>query len=180
MIEALRLPDRQARENVARALAAAGPDAVKPLIGALRDRDPKVRGGAAFALETMGEKSGEAVPALIAALSDREPPDDPCSRRGPSFADWVRADEPRPSVYQAALKAMGATAVPAVLKQLDRPDRKAKVVAVQALGFLGDDHARAAVPRLIPLLGDRDLRFETARALGSLAREARPRPSSLG
>ena len=175
LIETLRLPDRAARESVAKTLAVAGPEAVKPVIRALRERDPKVRGGAAFALETMGGKAGEAVPTLIAALSDPEPPDDPCTRRGPSFDDWVRGDEPRPSAYEAALRAIGPAAVPALLKQLDRPDRQAQAIAVRALGFLDSDYTYAVVPRLIALLGVRDLRLEAASALGCLrARKAVP------
>ena len=156
------------------ALAGAGPEAVEPLIRALRDRDPKVRGGAARALETLGARAKAAVPALIAALTDPEPPDDPKPPRGPSFDDWQREGEPRPSGYYAALCAIGPPAVPVLLERLNAPDRQARVVALRALGFLGDD-AKSSVPRLIALLRDPDLRGEAASALGGIgARDAIP------
>ncbi len=174
LIEALRLPDRETGEFVAVALAGAGPEAVEPLIRALRDRDPKVRGGAARALETLGARAKAAVPALIAALTDPEPPDDPKPPRGPSFDDWQREGEPRPSGYYAALCAIGPPAVPVLLERLNAPDRQARVVALRALGFLGDD-AKSSVPRLIALLRDPDLRGEAASALGGIgARDAIP------
>jgi len=174
LIEALRSPDREAREHVARALAGVGTDAVGPLTRALRDRDPKVRGGAALAIEVLGGRAKDSVPALVASLSDPEPPDDPEPPRGPSFGDWQREGEPRPSGYYAALRAIGPPAVPALLERLGAPERQARVVALQALGFLGDD-AKSAVPRLIGLLSDPDLRGEAASALGGIgARDAIP------
>jgi HEAT repeat protein len=174
LIEALRLPEREAREHIAAALAGAGAEAVEPLIRALRDRDPKVRGGAARALETMGAQAKDAVPALIAALSDEEPPDDPKAERGPSFDFWQREGEPHPSGYYSALRAIGSPAVPAMLAQLSAPARRAPALALRALGFLGND-AKTAVPRLIGLLSDPDLRGEAASALGGIgARDAIP------
>jgi HEAT repeat protein len=172
LVEALRVPDREARERVAEALAGVGPEAVETLTRALRDRDPKVRGGAALALEGLGERAAPAVPALIAALSDPEPPDDPKPARGPSFDDWGREGEPRPSGYYAALQAIGAAAVPTLLERLDSPDRPARIVALRALGFLGDD-AQVAVPRLIALLSDPAPRGEAASALGGIGPSAR-------
>jgi HEAT repeat protein len=151
LIEALRLPDRKTREHVAVALAGAGPEAVEPLIHALRDRDPKVRGSAVRAVEKLGARAKAAVPTLIQALADLEPPDDPKPARGPSFGDWQREGEPRPSGYYAALRAIGPPAVPVLLERLNAPDRPARIVVLRALGFLDDD-AKSAVSRLIALL----------------------------
>jgi len=172
LVEALRLPDRKTREHVARALAGAGPEVIEPLTRALRDRDPKVRGGAAFALETLGSEARAAVPALVAALGDAEPPDDPTTPRAPTPDDWQREGEPRPSGYYAALKAIGPPAVPFLVGRLGAPDRQSRVLAMRALGFLGHD-AEPAVSGLIALLGDHDLRLEAAAALGGIrAKEA--------
>jgi HEAT repeat protein len=174
LIELLRLPDRETRENVATALAGIGPEAVEPLTQALRDRDPKVRGGAAFALEKLGAQAKPAIPALVAALSDPDPPDDPRPPRTPGFEDFRRDGAPQALGFHAALRAIGAPALPALLQQLDAPERRARVVALKAIEFLWDD-AQPAVPRLIALLGDPDVRGEAASALGGLgAREAIP------
>jgi HEAT repeat protein len=174
LIEALRLPERENREHIASALAGCGPEAVEPLIRALRDRDPKVRGGAARALEMLGDRARAAAPALVAALGDKEPPEDPKDSREPTFDFWQREAEPRPSVYQAALRAIGPGAVPALVERLEAPEREARVVALRALGFLGD-HAKPAVPRLNALLDDPNLRGEAAAALGGIGtRDAIP------
>jgi len=173
LIEALHEPDREVRYQIAEAIAKVGPDAVDRLIVALRDRDPKVRGGSARALALLGERAKAAVPALIAALADPEPPEDPKPPRGPSSDGWGREGKPGASGYHAALEAMGTTAVTALLEQLDRPDRRSKLLALRALGFV-DDNGHKAVPRLIPLLDDPDLRLDAASALGGMGPAARP------
>jgi hypothetical protein len=157
------------------ALAGAGPEAVEPLTHAVRDRDPKVRGGADRVVETLGARAKAAVPALIEALADPEPPDDPKPPRGPSFDDWQREGEPRPSGYYAALRAIGPPAVSVVLERLNAPDRPARIAVLRALGFLGDD-AKSAVPRLIALLSSPPARGdwrEPRRRLLTLTREGR-------
>ncbi len=118
LLKALRLPDRRTREYVARALARVGAEAVDPLTRALRDRDPKVRGGAAFALETLGTEARAAVAALVAALGDKDRPDDPMAPRGPTSDNWQREGEPQPWGYYAALKAIGPPAVPLLVSRL--------------------------------------------------------------
>ncbi|WP_406695840.1 HEAT repeat domain-containing protein [Singulisphaera sp. Ch08] len=173
LVEELRVPDRNSREAVVHALAGIGPEAVEPLARALRDRDPRVRGGASLALEMLGEKANASIPALIAALSDPEPPDDlKPPRSKPGFADWSREGEPRPSGYYAALRATGPAAVPALLARLDDPDRQNQVRALRALGFAGHT-AKTAVPRLIALLSDPELRLDAVSALGGIGQEAR-------
>lgn len=163
LVEALRLPEREIRECVARVVAAIGPEAVEPLIRALRDRDPKVRGGAAYALALLSEQAKPAVPALVAALAAADPADDPAP---PSERRNFRG-KLAPSGYYATLRAIGAPAVPALLERLDSPDHQSKILALTALGFL-NDNAKAAVPRLVALLNDWDMRLDVASALGGI------------
>ncbi|MGP0064127.1 MAG: HEAT repeat domain-containing protein [Isosphaeraceae bacterium] len=172
LIEAQRRLDHEERQRVAEALARMGPATVQPLVLALRDRDPKVRGGAARALELLGPGAKAAVPALIAALADPEPPDDPESPRGPAFSGQTREGEPQPSGYFAALRAIGAAAVPPLLERIDRPDERDRALAFRALGFLGC-RGKAAIPRLLALLNDPNRRLEAARALGGIGPAAR-------
>ena len=139
---------------------------------ALRDRDSKVRGGAALALEKMGQQAKLAVPALIAALADTVPPDDPKLPREKVSDEWRRDGEPRPTGYYAAIKAIGAAAVPALLEQLHHSDRPSRILALRAIGFLEAD-AKAAIPRLTVLLNDPALRDAAADALGWIGQDAR-------
>jgi HEAT repeat protein len=174
LVEALPVPHREIREFIAGALAGIGPEAVEPLIRALRDRDPKVRGGAALAIEKLGAHAKAAAPALFAALSDPEPPDDPKPPRGPSFDFWQREGEPQPWGYYAALRGIGPPAVPVLLEKLNAPDSQARIIALRALEFLGDG-AKSSVPRLVELLNDKGVRSEAASALGGIGvRDAIP------
>jgi HEAT repeat protein len=160
--------DSDARENTAHTLARRGSAALEPLIEALRHRDPKVRGVAARALELMGKKAERAVPALIACLSSAEPPEDPKPVSQPSFPEWSRAGEPRPTVCQRALGEIGEAAVRALVNELNNPDQKARIFAIRALGFMFDEK-KLASPRLTALLDDPALRFDAATALGGIA-----------
>ncbi len=54
LIAALHRPERETREQAAAALASIGEPALDALTQAIRDHDPRVRGGAARALELMG------------------------------------------------------------------------------------------------------------------------------
>jgi HEAT repeat protein len=166
--------DADNREEIAGSLAEIGAPSVEPLITALRDRSPKVRGVAARALELIGKKAERAVPALIACLADLEPPDDPMPKREPNpmFAGWGRAGEPDPSVYQRALAEIGEAAVAALVKQLDVPDLRARLDALRALAFVFDEK-KAALPRLTALLDDPAVRFEAAKSLGGINPPAR-------
>ncbi len=68
--KALEDPDPEARRLVIEALAWMGPQAVNPLIAALKDKSAEVRRAAARALGNLGADAHSALPALEAAVSD--------------------------------------------------------------------------------------------------------------
>ncbi len=173
LIETFHKPDPVIRVQAAQALGAIGESAIDALVRALRDRDPKVRGGAALALELIGESAWPAIPALIAAMAEPVPPDDPRPPESLDSDDGSSNPHARPSPYQAALVAIGSASVPALLKQLDCSDHAMRVQAVRTLGFL-QDQGKSAVPRLIGLLGHSDIRAEATIALGRIGAAARP------
>jgi HEAT repeat protein len=170
LIARLRRPEREDRELAALSISRIGPPAIERLIEALLDPDPRLRGGAARALELMGTHALSALPALIATMPGPGPSFDPSPPRQPS--SWTRREEPVPHGHYAAIKAIGPLAVPALLEQLDSRDHEARVRAVRAIGFLGHG-GRTAVPRLIGLLSHRDMRLEAAKALGGIGAPAR-------
>jgi HEAT repeat protein len=175
LLEQLNGPKSEIRRAVALALSRMGPNAIDPLIRALRDRDPRIRGTAARALADMGEKARPAIPALIDALSSMEPPLDPEPPPKPDFAGMGFSEsrnEPPPQGFSRILKDLGAVAVPPLIERLKSPDRGARVVAMRTLGFFQDE-ARAAVPILMESLNDRDDRLEALEALGGIAHAAR-------
>ncbi len=172
LIETFRQPKPSIRVRAEQALAAIGESAIEALTRALRDRDSKVRGAAALALELMGEPAWPAVPALIAATAEPVTPDDP---RPPERVDpdgGHGSPQARPSVYQTALVAIGQASVPALLQQLDSSDHTMRIQAVRTLGFLREG-GKAAVPRLIGLLSHPDIRAEAVIALGKIGMGAR-------
>ncbi|WP_435007352.1 HEAT repeat domain-containing protein [Tundrisphaera lichenicola] len=173
LIEALKRPDDWTRDAAIGTLGQIGPDAVGPLTRALEDRDPKVRGGAARALEHLGPQAANAAPALIRSLLAPGPIDEPAPARESDNEGWRRDGEPRPAGSYAVLRAIGEPAVPVLLGQLDRPEIEARIVALRAIGFLGGD-AKGTVPRLTTLLSDPKLRAEAASALGGIGPSARP------
>jgi HEAT repeat protein len=161
---------------VASALGAMGAEALDALLVALAHQDAKVSEGAAIALGRLGPQAEAAIPALIAALAEREPPNEPVPPRGPKFGDPTVA--PQPTVYQRALRAIGRPATLALVERLDRGDRQTRALAVRALGFM-QWGTKVAVPRLIELLKDPDLRIEAATALGDLDSPAQKAIPSL-
>ena len=179
LLEMFHRSERSIREHAAQALAAVGKSAIEPLTRALRDRDPKVRGGAAFALELMGEQAAPAITALIAALAAHETADDPRSHESAAADPELNSHQPRPSGYQTALAAIGPACVPALLRQLDSSDLPVRTQAVRTIGLLGEG-GNAAVPRLIGLLGHADIRAEAVRALGNIGPPARRRFPNAG
>jgi len=172
LIKALHRPERQIRDLAAEALASIGDPAIEAITLALRDRDPRVRGGAARALQLMGNRGSPAIAALIAMLADPEPPDDSRPAESDDSEEGSNSPQPRPSAYQAALVAIGRASVPALLQQLESTDHSARVRAVRTIAFLREQ-GKAAVPRLIALLGHPDIRVEAAWALGRIGTPAR-------
>jgi HEAT repeat protein len=122
--------------------------AIAPLISALGDEDPAIRGGAARTLADVGTR---AVPPLIDALQDPH-----MTLRGRSGA-------------AEALGGIGdARAVEALLPLLDDREISVRRAAAQALGRLGD--TRAAEPLVSALADhDADMRTAAAEALQQLA-----------
>lgn len=172
LIGLLRSPDRGTRSAAAGALTRIGDDAIEPLAQALSNSDAKIRGGASLALEDMGPSAGPAVPALLGALLSNKPPDDPRPPRPLGTVDFVRDGEPRPTGYHAALRAIGANAATGLALLLDHQDQQEQIVALRALQFMGANGDRA-VPRLITVLRDPELRMEAASALGGIGPSAR-------
>jgi HEAT repeat protein len=72
LIDALKDPDPEVRQNLAAALAKIGPPSVEPLISALKDGVPERRAGAAYALALIGPPARAALPGLLSALDDKE------------------------------------------------------------------------------------------------------------
>jgi hypothetical protein len=70
--DALADPEGGVRQLAAATLARIGPDAVTPLVEALRAKDKETRANAAYVLGHMGEPAQEALPALAKALKDED------------------------------------------------------------------------------------------------------------
>lgn len=70
LIEALKDPDPDVRQNLGAALAKIGADSVEPLIEALKGDNADRRAGAAYTLGLIGPAAKSALPALLDALKD--------------------------------------------------------------------------------------------------------------
>ncbi len=162
-------PAREVRWAVAMALAAIVREAIDPLTQALRHNSPRVRGTAARALGHMRERAGPAAPALIDALFQAQPFDDPAPS-SPNPADDENREEPPPQGIYAVLKDMGETAIPALVGRLRGRDREARVQAMRALGYYDSwENPGQAISLLLEDLADRDVRLEAVEALGKVA-----------
>jgi HEAT repeat protein/lysophospholipase L1-like esterase len=157
---------------------------VPRLVAALKDADPGVRRGAAWALGRQGRRAAAAaVPALAAALGDR----DESVRRDAARALGRLGDAGRParpalfralcderaSVRWRAAQSLssldvGAGAVPDLVLALRNEDPYVRGFAAWTLGAIGPD-ARAAVPALVDAL-QRDDGYERGGAAAALAR----------
>jgi hypothetical protein len=82
LLGALADPDGNVRQLAADTLVKIGPDAVPPLIDALKAKDRETRANAAYVLGQLGESARDALPALAKALKD----DDKEVRRRAAFA----------------------------------------------------------------------------------------------
>jgi len=117
-----------ARWWAARALAEIGGQAaVGPLVQALDDAEPDVRACAALALGHLG--AGSAAPALTARLADDS-----------AFVSGIAAD---------ALSMIGPAAVEALIASLLAPQAHTRLLAVRALGRIGDEQAVEPLCRLL-------------------------------
>ena len=120
--------DAETRWWAARALAEIGGEAaVGPLVQALDDAEPDVRACAALALGHIG--AGSAATALAARLAD-----------GSAFVAGIAAD---------ALTMIGSPAVGALTASLQAPQAGARLLAVRALGRIGDEQAVEPLCRLL-------------------------------
>jgi HEAT repeat protein len=72
LIDALKDPDPDVRQNLAVALAKIGPAAVEPLTAALDDSLAERRAGVAYALGQIGPAAKTALPKLLDALDDKD------------------------------------------------------------------------------------------------------------
>ncbi len=90
------LPDDEISEDAARALASIGSEAVKPLIAALKNPNPKTRLGAITALGGIGSGASQALPALSRCLRD----EDVTVRV--AAAEAIKKINPKPSVKERA------------------------------------------------------------------------------
>jgi HEAT repeat protein len=70
LVEALKDPDPDVRQNLGTALAKIGPDAVESLVEALKGDNADRRAGAAYTLGLIGPGARNALPALLEALKD--------------------------------------------------------------------------------------------------------------
>ena len=159
---------------------------VSPLVNALGDPDPNVRGNAADALRWFGA----ADPAVVAALIRVARENNPAVRRSAisSLGFFAGAAENVVPVLIESLKDRNAEivaeaaeglgrigpgakrSVPALLELVKGKDRSQRCAAINALGGIGR-HAKEAVPLLLSVLQDdtyKDCRSETICSLGNM------------
>ncbi len=196
-------------DQIYKALAAMGPEALPPLIAKLKDKDSRVRARAAGALQYFGplfggdgyrHRPGEpiwvksAVPALITALTDenlsvRLMAADSLGAIGSDAKDAVPAlieaikDHALRRTAVTALSTIGtdaSQAVPAIAEMLKDKSVDARLIAVDALGQIGGEN-EATVPALLSALNDDAVavRSRTVFALGQLGSNARSASSAL-
>ncbi|MFW6107110.1 MAG: HEAT repeat domain-containing protein [bacterium] len=138
--EALQVEDAAARERLYRTASRTREDvrqAAEAMMQRLDDPDPYARAMAVRALKQF--RAAEAVPRLVELLRTEQ-------------VERVRSE-----VISALGILGGSTVVPALASQLDASSTTLRQRAALALGLLRQE-ARAAVPKLILLLGDREPR----------------------
>jgi HEAT repeat protein len=164
--------------EAARALTAAGADAVEPLIGALARNATEARASAAWALGAIGDRR-----AVLPLTETLRRDADETTREQAAWALGAIGDESAVEGLSAALSdasgevqeqaawALGAIgdarATAALGGALKSRDVKVREQAAWALGAIGDE---SAVPSLIALLSDENARVreQTAWALGAI------------
>jgi HEAT repeat protein/CHAT domain-containing protein len=171
LIDALGDAEASVRAAAVEALGEVGDDrAVEPLLPVLTDPDRGVRSNACWVLGNLGD--GRAVKPLIATLADAEASVRARAAKALGKIKDTRALKPLvaavndkdESVRRGAAAALVGIRQPAVrpllvaLKEAKGPER---ILAVEALGKIGDGRA---VQPLIALLGDPDLQARIAAA----------------
>lgn len=172
-------------------------EVVPLLIAALQDSQPDIRHEALEALQMIGPEAIEAAPQILIALSDQEP-----TVRCEAALALLLIEPPAIAVAPAlaiALHDENANIVclltkedRALLRILSRQNPQAQTLAALItysaqhgdgvklrrivaviLSLLGTE-ARCAIPELIHALGDQDLRYSAAEALGRIGDDAVP------
>jgi HEAT repeat protein len=154
-------PDAHVRVAAVKALTEIGPFEVVglPLTMALGDSDVSVREGAVAALSS--RRSAAALPALIAALGNRESSVRRLAVDGIGHVpDTVPAHGQEPGVASAR-----RAAVPALVAALGDADQGVRARAAGVLGDIGDS---AAIEPLVGLLADEMVQVPAATALEAL------------
>jgi HEAT repeat protein len=180
------LPSQQLQVQVGIALCKLGIDAKglkRSLANALIvNQEASIRKAACEALSWCGENDSDVVPALLlAALNDknedvRHSADAALAHMGVKRekAIGICAKQLAESVYaETALRKSGPTAVPALMKALDREDPIVREKATRILGCLGES-ASQAIPALTKALKARDnnIRLAAAKGLWSIGKQA--------
>jgi len=148
----------QKRMRAAHALASIG-DAARPvLISALKADDTGLRLGAAKALGEMGERSRDAIPALIENLGHND-------------------EELRTEVIET-LGLIGADAVAPLTKSLSWPDPKLRAGSARALAAIGPAAAPAGPALLTQLQSEKENAVRVAQ-LGALPRIGLPQEQTV-
>ncbi|CAN5324554.1 hypothetical protein BH11PLA2_BH11PLA2_01000 [soil metagenome] len=70
LVDGLKDPDPDVRQNLASALAKIGTSSIEPLIVALKDSNSDRRAGAAYTLGLQGEAARAALPTLLELIGD--------------------------------------------------------------------------------------------------------------
>lgn len=183
LIDELRSPDRSRRDEAYKALIASGSPAVPELLKSIKDEDPEVREYAAAALGDIGDK--RAVGPLLEMLKTEpkrryvaawalgklkaEAAVDPLISALAEKNDALQKESTR------ALIAIGAPAVPALIKALDSADGDVRAYSARALGIIEDKRAEE---HLIRHINDENTTVAAAAALalGTAGTEASVRP----
>jgi HEAT repeat protein len=180
--KALAGTDSGQRVMVVHVLRYLGPDAAPVLIALWKDRDPNVRSEVFNSLYAMGPQAGAAIPALAAAVRDRDAAPHAIRALGsigpdalPTLTEILKGGDPRDAVDAAtAIGGMGPRAkdaVPALVEAL-----KNRVTAATA-GHALTDVGPAAVPALVDALKDKACRphaFDALIRMGPRAKDAVP------
>lgn len=171
------------RKAAAEILGDLGPGGVPALTDALKDADPGVRWSAAESLGRIGPASKSAVPALAAALEDKDIRSiaaDALAGIGPDAKPAVPGlvkiirTEKEPSLRHTAAvalvridKTQAGPAAPVLAEDLRNPDGRARHDAIMLLVSIGAE-GKEATPLLIELLHHKEsyARHMAAHALG--------------